>query len=126
MTVSINDVAQAEFDKLEPKLPNIDKIVSGELTEWSISNVSILYAVSVSLVQAIASDPVAENDARIANVLNFMLDNFKGQHSLNVIMVSILTLDRNGISVDNVKGIKNQQRFKKVLDNAQKTLERAR
>jgi len=116
MPASMNTFTTEDFADMQAKLPDVKKVVEGEITEWNVEDVSIMYTLSISLIYELSAGIVEENETRIKNVLNFMLNNFDGSLGDDAIKVSIITLDRHGIHVDDVEGIEDEKRFKKVLD----------
>jgi len=115
MTVRANTFTTEDFASIVAKFPDKEKVFSGELTKWDFDENSVMYAVSVSLIYELRQKADSNQDA-LKNMLNFMLNSFVGPSSDELLMVSIITLDRHGIHVDDVEDFENEKRFRKVLD----------
>ncbi|MFT7860120.1 MAG: MoxR family ATPase [Sulfurimonas sp.] len=77
------------FMKVMDRLPDVDKILDGELREYP-EEIDVLYSLSSALVSG-----VLKEDAKLDNLLNYTLD-LKGEFAVMIVQ----DLQRNGVTME--------------------------
>jgi len=113
MTTSSNTLDVTGFEELQGKLPSTQEILRGEVTEFALENVSIDYAVSISLACELSEDKVhrVENlKERADNAIAFLETNAS---TPSVTSVFVMLLDKYGI----IDLKKDDEMYKKAVDS---------